>query len=137
MIGGVPAEATALGFGCNLKFTGDTATADHVVPRALCENNPMPLLCIPGAIPNRPRYNELRQKLRAAITAKNDTENGQSWDLSASQITLTETAEWIEMERLCCPFLAFRLETKNEPGHRLTMTGPEGTADFLKKEFEN
>ena len=97
----------------------------------------MPLLCIPGAIANRPRYNELRQKLTAATTAKHETENGQSWDLSEQQISMTETAEWIEMERRCCPFLSFRLETKSEPGHRLTMTGPEGTADFLRIEFQN
>lgn len=95
----------------------------------------MPLLCIPGAIANRPRYHELRQKLSAAITTKIDTENGQSWDLFEEHISITETAEWIEMERRCCPFLSFRLETKSEPGHRLTMTEPEGTADFLKIEF--
>jgi len=97
----------------------------------------MPLVCIPGAIPNRPRYNELRQKLTVAIAARHDTENGKSWDFSEEQISISETAEWIEMERRCCPFLTFRLETKDESGHRLTMTGPEGTADFLSIEFEN
>ena len=66
-----------------------------------------------------PRYYELRQKLSAAIIAKFETENGQSWDLSESQITFTETAEWTEMERLCRPFLKFNLETGNEPGLRL------------------
>jgi len=41
---------------------------------------------------------------------------------------LTETAEWIEMERRYWPFFSFHLETKSEP---------EGTADFLKIEFGN
>ena len=39
------------------------------------------------------------------------------------------------MERLCCPFLTFRLEVNNELSHRLMMTGSEGTAGFLKIEF--
>ena len=95
----------------------------------------MPLLCIPSAIAN-PRYNELRQKLTAAITAKHDTENGQSGDISEEQIAITDIAEWIEIERLCRPFLKFSLETNSEPGHRLTMTGSKGTADFLEVEFE-
>ena len=97
----------------------------------------MPLVCIPGAITNRIRYDQLRQKIHAAIIAKNDFEYGQYWQLSENQITVSETAEWIEMERLCCPFLSFRLETNSEPGHRLTMTGPDGTAEFLRIEFEN
>lgn len=92
----------------------------------------MPLACIPSAIPNRPRYNELRQKLRAAITEK----SAQTWELDDTRLTLTETAEWIEMERLCRPFLKFNLEINDEPGHRLTMTGLEETAAFLKHEFE-
>jgi hypothetical protein len=95
----------------------------------------MALVCIPGAIPNRPRYDELRQKLLSAITATGQHGNGEFWDLAESKITFTETAEWITMERLCCPFLTFQLETKNEPGHRLTMTGPEETRAFLKAEF--
>ena len=93
----------------------------------------MVIACIPNAIPNRPRYNELRQKLRAAIITK----EAETWHLDHTRITLTETAEWIDMERRCCPFLKFNLETNNGPGHRLTMTGPEGTADFLQHEFES
>ena len=96
----------------------------------------MPLVCIPGTITDRPRYDLLRKKLHAAVITKNDVENGQSWDLSEEQISLTGAAEWIEMERRCCPFLTFRLETRDESGHRLTMTGPEGAADFLRIEFE-
>jgi hypothetical protein len=92
----------------------------------------MPLACIPGAIPNRPRYNELRQKLLAAITDK----DVQTWNIDESKISLTETAEWLAMERLCCPFLTFHLEISERPGYRLTITGPEGTAEFIQAEFE-
>ena len=95
----------------------------------------MPLACIPRAIPNRPRYNELRQKLRSAITSTQQIENGQSWRLSENHIPLKETAEWIEMERLCCPFLAFQFETMAGSEHRLTLTGPPGTNEFLAAEF--
>jgi len=95
----------------------------------------MPLACIPNAIPNRPRYIELRQKLRAAITVTQPLENGQSWRLSEEIIKLTESAEWIEMERLCCPFLQFKLETNAEQAHTLTLSGPPGTSEFFANEF--
>jgi hypothetical protein len=37
--------------------------------------------------------------------------NGYAFKLDAKAVTLTETAEWITMERLCCPFLTLQLST--------------------------
>lgn len=91
----------------------------------------MPLAWIPGAIPTAPRYNELRQKLLAAITNKDI----QTWDIDDTKISLPETVEWLAMERRCCPFLTFHLEISERPGHRLTITGPDGTAEFIQAEF--
>ena len=93
------------------------------------------MVCIPNAIPNLVRYDQLRQKLRAAVTATVHLENGQSWHISEAHITLSETAEWVAMERLCCPFLTFQLEPATESDYRLTLTGPPGTNDFLAAEF--
>ena len=51
-------------------------------------------------------------------------------------IELTQLADFISEERLCCPFLEFTL--KIEPNAKkvlLTLTGPTGTQEFLREEF--
>jgi hypothetical protein len=50
---------------------------------------------------------------------------------------IPKIAEFISNERLCCPFLKFTLEVfpESEP-IRLSLTGPEGTQEFLRIEFD-
>ena len=49
---------------------------------------------------------------------------------------LTKLAEFIAKEKMCCPFLDFalRIAPDKEP-ISLTLTGPEGTREFLREEF--
>ena len=56
----------------------------------------------------RPRYNDLVKRLRIAITDRSELSDGYAYKLDTKKITLPEVAEWITMERLCCPFLAFQ-----------------------------
>ena len=49
---------------------------------------------------------------------------------------LTSMAEFISNERRCCPFLKFTLTINIDPQPiTLTLTGPEGTQEFLRAEF--
>ena len=49
---------------------------------------------------------------------------------------VTRMAEFISNERLCCPFLKFTLTIDTDPQPiALTLTGPEGTQEFLHEEF--
>lgn len=49
---------------------------------------------------------------------------------------ITKLAEFISKERLCCTFLEFTLRIgPNEQPVLLTLTGPEGTKEFLREEF--
>jgi hypothetical protein len=51
-------------------------------------------------------------------------------------MSLTELAEWMTMERLCCPFLTLQISASgNQPDWLLTLTGPEGTKPLLDAEF--
>jgi hypothetical protein len=49
---------------------------------------------------------------------------------------ISKIADFISNERLCCPFLEFNLNvsSNNEP-ISLSLTGPEGTQEFLQAEF--
>jgi len=84
----------------------------------------------------RPRYNELIGHLRAGIHERNELPDGYAFQLNEQCISLLEIAEWIGMERLCCPFLTFQLETNGEaPGFTLRLTGPAGVKTILETEF--
>jgi hypothetical protein len=82
----------------------------------------------------RARYSELAQKLRSAIQNRRELSNGYSYELGAEAITLLETAEWITMERLCCPFLTFQLEVGGA-SFRLTISGPDPSKAILLHAF--
>src|SRR5215471_8461622 len=48
-----------------------------------------------------------------------------------------DAAEFITLERLCCPFYDFALESEREGGPVwLTLTGREGVKEFAKIEFD-
>jgi hypothetical protein len=105
------------------------------------EDKPAPVLaCNLKAIgaAQRPRYNDLMKRLRASARAHSDVAGGYVFQLDSNAISLPEVAEWIAMERLCCPFLTFQLSTSGDrPDWHLTLTGPQGVKALLQAEFQN
>jgi len=62
--------------------------------------------------------------------------NGYVFKLDSNAVTLAEAAEWISMERRCCPFLTLQLcASGNETDWTMTLTGPEGVKLFVIEEF--
>ena len=54
----------------------------------------------------------------------------------AENIVIVQLAEFISNERRCCPFLEFTLKiASNDKPISLLLTGPEGTQEFLREEF--
>jgi hypothetical protein len=85
---------------------------------------------------DRPRYNELIKRIRAAIRDRSEIANGYAFKLDSKTVTLPEAAEWIVMERLCCPFLMLQLAASgNQAQWLLTLTGPEGVKQLITAEF--
>jgi hypothetical protein len=84
----------------------------------------------------RPRYNALIKRLRTAIRNRNELPDGYAYRLEQKAITLPEVAEWMALERLCCPFLNFELSAAGpQENWLLTLTGPEGIKPLLQAEF--
>jgi hypothetical protein len=96
-----------------------------------------PLACNLNAISTaqRPRYNHLVKRLRIAVHGRSELLDGFAYKLDTTKIALPEVAEWITMERLCCPFLTFQLDVKGDGASQLTMRGREGTKAILREEF--
>jgi hypothetical protein len=84
----------------------------------------------------RARYGELKRSILTRALSITDLENGLEIAHESDARTVLELAEFTTLERLCCPFLTFNLEiAPNQAGSKLTLTGPDGTATFLRHEL--
>lgn len=84
----------------------------------------------------RPRYNDLVKRIRTAIRSRREIANGYVFKVDSKALTLPEAAEWVSMERLCCPFLTLQLTASgNQADWLLTLTGPEGVKPLITTEF--
>jgi uncharacterized protein HemX len=84
----------------------------------------------------RARHKELTARLRAAVKGVRELRDGYAFSFQAEPATIVEVAEWLTLERRCCPFFTFRIEVgSDEKPAVLEMTGPEGVKQFMQQEF--
>jgi hypothetical protein len=84
----------------------------------------------------RPRYNQLVRHIRSAMRDRREIPDGYVFTLDHKAVALAEAAEWISMERLCCPFLTLQLSASGTHSHwLLTLSGPAGIKPLLDAEF--
>jgi hypothetical protein len=75
-----------------------------------------------------------RDLFRAALEIR-ELPDGYAFRLPAEPDVLVKAAEFISLEKLCCPFLGFALEVEPEGGPvRLRLTGREGVKAFIREE---
>ena len=104
----------------------------------VCCNSESPLACDLDAISasERPRYNELRKMLAASAAGKRELPDGIAVQISTERMALAQLAEWIALERKCCPFFEFKIEVAPESGPVwLSLTGRTGVTEFLSQAF--
>ncbi len=84
----------------------------------------------------RSRYQSLRRWLQASAQRVEEVPSGYAIGFGAEPETLMQLAEFIGLERLCCPFFDFtiKLEAGAEQSW-LTLTGPEHTKELLRSEM--
>lgn len=83
----------------------------------------------------RARYQELTKALLTATQEKRELPNGYGFRLPPS--SLLTAAEWISLERKCCPFFTFDMEQARDAGPVwLRITGTEGVKTFIRAEFQ-
>jgi hypothetical protein len=84
----------------------------------------------------RRRHQSLTEQLHAATQETRELPDGYSFRLPSDEATIQRTAEWITLERRCCPFIAFGIDVDREGGPLwLSLTGREGVKPFLKAEL--
>src|SRR5262245_2474297 len=100
--------------------------------------NESPIACNLNALDReqRLRHQSLTAQLRSAAQETRELADGYSFRLPSDEATIQRIAEWITLERRCCPFIAFGLEVGREGGPLwLSLTGREGVKPFLKIEL--
>jgi hypothetical protein len=84
----------------------------------------------------RERQQALMKSFHASIQETLALDDGYAFRLAASTETILFAAEFITIERLCCPFFNFAMEV-GPPGSALTLriSGREGVKEFIKMEL--
>ena len=83
----------------------------------------------------RRRHARLIDTLRTGIRGNRPLEEGQAFELEGGEASFLEAAEWITLERRCCPFLRFTLKWSGEGTPELHVTGPPEARDIILATF--
>ena len=102
-------------------------------------NSTTPLVCNMNVFTpaQREAHIQTTTELIQAVQGIHEVENGYEFTFPNQTDLITQLAEFILNERLCCPFLRFTLNivSDREPV-TLSLTGPIGTQEFLRAEFD-
>lgn len=83
----------------------------------------------------RARHQRLSKALRSGVEEEKELRDGYAFRL-APRMFMT-VAEWVSLERRCCPFFAFELEQSKDNGPLwLRITGAKGANEFMRAEFD-
>jgi hypothetical protein len=82
----------------------------------------------------RARWHELGSRWRASVRQIRELPDGFALCIPAEAAVVMAVAEWMTLDRLCCPFFTFTLEIEREGGPAwLRLTGRAGTKEFLRR----
>ncbi len=83
----------------------------------------------------RARHAELFSVLRSVLLEVEERPDGFDFHFAKEDSVASALAEWLSLEKLCCPFLVFAVDAGGGSRIGLRVTGPEGTKSFLRTEF--
>lgn len=96
------------------------------------------IVCVPGALSaeERRRSALLREHLAETRLSTTETSDGYVFAQRPDPAVFLNAAEWVSLERRCCPFFSFELRwAAGEGTIQLRVSGPEGVKDFLRQEL--
>jgi hypothetical protein len=98
----------------------------------------IPMACDLNALTSaeRERRRTLVGALAQAIVDCAELDHGFELRVDAAKLDLSALAEWIALERRCCPFLNFTVELAAGEGPvKVALSGADGVKDFLRAEM--
>ena len=95
----------------------------------------IPIVCTLNTAEFHERERSVLQKLLPKAERTESTD-GYVYRFPSDDECFREIAEFIELERQCCPFLNFRLTVPRGCGEiLLELTGPPGAKEFIESTF--
>src|SRR5438309_9469827 len=84
----------------------------------------------------RTKWRALLDRVSSSITETRELSNGYALRIDTTKTTLVEVAQWVTLERKCCPFFEFRLRIHGQDGTLwLDLTGPPKVKEFIRDDF--
>jgi len=81
-------------------------------------------------------FDQLGPFLRTKIIDARPRTDGYDFHFPNDWTTFASLSEWVNGERLCCPFFDFDLRLAREHGEvRMGLSGRPGTAEFIRSDF--
>jgi hypothetical protein len=102
-------------------------------------NPELPLACNMGVFTPSQREAHIQNttELIQAVQSVQEIGSGYTFSFPSEAEFISKIAEFVSNERVCCPFLNFTLNVfSNREPVSLSLTGPIGTQEFLRAEFE-
>ena len=85
----------------------------------------------------RERHESVWQQIQGALQGIEELSHGYAMKFQMETSLFLLLAEFITLERLCCPFINFALEIEPADGPLwLKLTGQDGVKEFLQAELE-
>jgi hypothetical protein len=81
----------------------------------------------------RERYQHVRAALKGALAETKELPDGYEFRYAGAGETFRLAAEFVTLERRCCPFFDFALEWTSEGQPALRITGGEGVKAFVRE----
>ena len=98
-----------------------------------------PFACNRAALTPQARkrhFDELSPALRARKKNIRELRNGFEFEFPPDTATFDLVSEWVEGERLCCPFFDIDVHVERESGSLwLRLTGRDGVKQFIRSDF--
>ena len=84
----------------------------------------------------RPKHLATSRDLFSRIEEFRELPNGYEFRLADGPTLISQLAEFVSLEKLCCPFLNFGIEVQAEGGPVwLRLTGRDGVKAFIREEI--
>jgi hypothetical protein len=106
-------------------------------PGTTAQPPPPPFACRANALDKaqRQRQQALLDTVRRTVLATHELPDGLALSFRGDTAAFVQLAEWISLERRCCPFLAFALEWKQDDSVSVRLTGEPGVKEFIAAEM--
>jgi hypothetical protein len=105
---------------------------------AFGEEKQVPLACNLKAFTPEEKvaWRNLIDEVRRAESPINELSNGYVFRIDITKVSITRLAEWVDLERKCCPFLDFQVSLHGANGDlSLALTGRQGVKEFISVDF--